>query len=166
MGFDFDKFHEFDLTEGEKHFRRLAQANERGEPPPADTLNFMARAGREILSGANPRKALKLERPKGNNKMDSFEAIKRIKIVQVISGLMDEYDFSKDEAIKRVAETCSGKKGYSSSSIKRCYDTYQRLARETNAAEKKFADLINRQQTTDPQNMILIFGDGHQKNSI
>lgn len=50
MSFDLEKFREHGLTEGEKHFRRLANAVEKGEQPPADTLQFLAKAGREILA--------------------------------------------------------------------------------------------------------------------
>ena len=50
MSFDLEKFREHGLTEGEKHFRRLANAVETGQQPPADTLQFLAKAGREILA--------------------------------------------------------------------------------------------------------------------
>jgi len=51
MSFDMERLREEShLTEGERHFLRLAKAVESGEQPPADTLLFLAKAGREILA--------------------------------------------------------------------------------------------------------------------
>ena len=88
MTFDIERFTEHGLTEGEKHLRRLVNAIARGESPPADTLQFLAGAGREVLDGANPKKALSLEKTKGN-KIDGFRVIHRIELVRVICLLMD-----------------------------------------------------------------------------
>ncbi len=145
MSFDMERFREFGLTEGEKHFRRLVKAVEHGEQPPAETLQFLADAGRKILAGGNPKKHLKLEKPRGNKKTDGFTVIKRIELVRIACLLMDERGLSKQQALERIAGALSGVKGYSFDSIERYYDSYQRLARETNAAEKIYESL------SDPQ---------------
>lgn len=136
MSFDMEGFLEHRLTEGEKHFRRLANAVEKGEQPPADTLQFLAKAGREILGGANPKKALRLEKPKGNKKLHGFTILKRIELVQALCAMVDEMGYTKERAIERVAELLTGVRGYSFDSIERYYDEYQKLARESTRAER------------------------------
>ena len=149
MTFDIERFMEFGLTEGEKHFQRLANAVDRGEPPPADTLQFLAHAAGDILNHGSPQKALKLEKPKGRKKDDGLTVCKRIMLVQVLCGLMDDHGFAKEKAIDRVAELMSGKRGFSRDSIERHYDAYQRLARESNQAERQFNEFLERME--DPQ---------------
>ncbi len=152
MSFDVERFREFGLTDGEKHFQRLANAVERGELPPADTLQFLAQAGREILNQVNPKKALKLEKPQGRKKDSGLIVCRRIMLVQIICGLMDEHGFTKEQAIDRLTDIMAGKKGFSRDSIERHYDAYQRLARENNATERKFNALLERPK--DPQKLI------------
>jgi len=149
MTFDLERFMEFGLTEGEKHFQRLANAVDRGESPPADTLQFLAQAGREILNHASPQKALKLEKPKGRKKDDGLTVCKRIMLVQVLCGLMDDHGFTKEQAVDRVAEFMSSKRGFSRDSIERHYDAHQRLARESNRVERQFNEFLERLE--DPQ---------------
>ncbi len=149
MTFDIERFREFGLTEGEKHFQRLVNAVDRGESPPADTLQFLAKAGREILNHGSPKKALQLEKPQGRKKDDGLIVYKRMRLVQVLCGLMDDHGRTKEQAIDRVADVLSGLKGYSRDSIERHYDTYQRLARESNQAEGQFNKFLERMK--DPQ---------------
>ena len=144
--FDRDRFLEHGLTEGEKHFRRLADALERGESPPAETLQFLANAGKEIANGANPKKALKLEKQKGN-KTDAARVWRRIRLVQAICLLMDDFHLTKAEAIDKTAAALADIPGYSWDSLERHYDAFHTLARESNRAEKLFADFIARQET-------------------
>jgi hypothetical protein len=149
MNFDLERFMEFGLTEGEKHFQRLVNAVDRGESPPADTLQFLAQAGRDILNGSNPKKALRLEKPQGRKKDDGLTVCRRIRLAQVLCGLMDDHGFTKEQAIDRVADVMTGRKGFSRDSIERHYDDYQRLARESNAAERKFNEFLEKRE--DPQ---------------
>lgn len=146
MTFDLEGFREHGLTEGEKHLRRLADAVERGESPPADTLLFLASAARKILGGANPKKALKLEKNRGN-KTDGFRVIRRIELVRFICWLMDERGSTKADAIGKIAGALADVPGYSIDSLERHYDAHHKLARESNRAEKLFVDFIARQQT-------------------
>ena len=153
MSFDIERFLEHGLTEGEKHFQRLANAVEKGEQPPADTLQFLAKAGREILDGANPKKALKLEKPKGNKKLSGLTIHKRIELVRAICVAVDEMGFTKERAIGKAAELLTDVRGYSFDSIERYYDEHQKLARDCTRAErlafKDFDDFLK--SLSDPQ---------------
>lgn len=144
--FDIARFREYGLTEGEKHFRRLADAIECGESPPAETLQFLANAGRRIANGENPKKALKLEKRKGN-KMDGSRVWRRIRLVQAICLLIDDFHLTKAEAIDKTAAALADIPGYSRDSLERHYDAFHGLARESNRAEKLFADFLARQET-------------------
>jgi len=147
MPFDVQKFMEFGLTEGEKHFYRLRRAMEQGQTPPADTLQFLSDAGQRILDGADPKKALKLEKTQGRKKNNGNVIHGHITITQIICGLMDDYGFTKDQALDRISEIMSKipkVKGYSRRSLVRYYDTYHKLARESNASDKRFDEILER----------------------
>lgn len=130
-----DKLIEKDLTEGERHFRRLIKAHESGQSPPEDTLQFLVNAGRQILRGANPKKVLKLEKPRGNKKLSGFIVLERIELVRAICCLMSEYKLSKEQAIELMANSRSKVKGYSFDSIRHYYDEYQGYVRKTSVPE-------------------------------
>lgn len=132
MSFDFEKLMEFGLTEGEKHFQRLVKSEESGESPPIETLRFLAGAGRKILAGENPKKALKLEKTRGRKKDDGLAFSYKLMAVQVICGLMDEHNFTKEQALDRLAALLSEVKGYSRHSLEDHYDAYHRMARDSN----------------------------------
>jgi hypothetical protein len=149
MNFDLERFMEFGLTEGEKHCQRFVNAVDRGELIPADTLEFLAQSLRDILNGANPKKALRLEKPQGRKKDDGLTVYRRIRLAQVLCRLMDEHGFTKEKALDRVADVMTGRKGFSRDSIEKHYDDYQRLAREGNAAERKFNEFLEKRE--DPQ---------------
>ena len=144
--FDQDRFMEHGLTEGAKHFRRLDVALKRGESPPPETLQFLADAGRAIANGENPKKALKLEKKKGN-KMDGLRVCRRIILVKLVCRLMDDFHLTKAEAIYKIASLLADKPGHSLDSIERHYDTYHVLARESNRVEKPFANLFSPLET-------------------
>lgn len=135
MSFDIEKFREFGLTDGEKHFRRLIKAMEIGEQPPIETLQFLADAGRKILDSDDAKNALKLKKSRGRKKDTEF--YKWMDLVTVICLLMDERNFSKDKAISAVADALSGEKGHTYSTIEDRYDNHQQRARERYAAEKE-----------------------------
>lgn len=145
MSFDRERFMEHGLTVGEKHLRRLAVAVERGEVPPLETLQFLAQAGRKILEGASPQGALELNKPKGNKKADGWRVWRRIDIVRCICMLMDDHGFTLDAAISRIAIAMRGTPGYSPKSLERFYLAYHELARDTNRANRAFADFMARQ---------------------
>lgn len=141
MSFDLEWLEEFGLTEGEKHFRRLIKAVENKESPPTETLKFLAGAGKKILAGDEPKKALLLEKPRGRKKKDEFRIFMEITIVQAICGLMDEHNFTKDQALDRLADLYSRItritritriKGCSRSSLEHFYDEHKDLARKSN----------------------------------
>lgn len=165
MPFDAEMFLEHGLTEGEKHFRRLVKAIERGEQPPAETLQFLANAGQRILDGDDPKSALQLKKKQGN-KHDGFKVFRRIEIVGLICSLMDEKHLTKNKAIQLVADFMAGKKGYSIDSLERFYDEFHRSARKMNRANKVIHCLDRKQELVDKAFLAAITGSHDELDQI
>jgi hypothetical protein len=57
--------HISEMSEGEQHLRAFIGAASAGEPPPAETRDFLVKAFSGILQGKEPKKALKLTLKQG-----------------------------------------------------------------------------------------------------